>query len=136
MLVGVDGERRVPVPEPFRHDLDRHVGFDEQGAVGVTDVVESDLRDSGSGGDPFEGLGDREEMDRVGVDVGEHPPDGQDPYCLLFGLLPGLPVATLDVGIKYEVAAPFWFDELPEPLNTPPSANGETNTLRAIQRSS
>jgi hypothetical protein len=102
----------------------------------VNNVRQFHIRDSGSGGDPFEGLRDRVGMDRVGVDGGEHPPDGQDPYCLLFGLLPGLPVATLDVGIKYEVAALFWFDELPESLNTPPSANGETNTLRAIQRSS
>jgi len=34
VLVGVDGERRVPVSESFRHDLDGYSSFDEQGAVG------------------------------------------------------------------------------------------------------
>ena len=57
VLVGVDGERRVAVPEPLGHDLDGNPGFDEKGAVGVTDVVEADLGDAGSGDDPFEGLG-------------------------------------------------------------------------------
>ena len=32
MLVGVNGERRVPVTEPLRYDLDRHSGLDEQSA--------------------------------------------------------------------------------------------------------
>ena len=35
MLVGVDCERRVAVPEPLGHDLDGNTGFDEKGAVGV-----------------------------------------------------------------------------------------------------
>jgi len=56
MLVGVDGECRVPVTEPLRHDLDGYLGFDEQGAVGVSDVVEWDPGDASSGGDPLEGL--------------------------------------------------------------------------------
>lgn len=49
MLVGVDGERRVPVTEPLQRDLDGYLGFDEQGGVGVSDVVESDPGDSSSG---------------------------------------------------------------------------------------
>ena len=36
VLVGVDGECRVPMSEPFRNDLDWYPGLDEQGAVGVS----------------------------------------------------------------------------------------------------
>jgi hypothetical protein len=41
VLVGVDGERRVPMSEPLRHDLDGYSGFDEQRPVSVPDVVET-----------------------------------------------------------------------------------------------
>ena len=39
VLVGVDGERWVGVTESLGHDLHRYTGGDEQGAVGVADVV-------------------------------------------------------------------------------------------------
>ena len=56
VLVGVDGEHRVPVSEPFTDHLDWYPGFDEEGAVGMADIVESDSGDSGPFRDPFECL--------------------------------------------------------------------------------
>jgi hypothetical protein len=43
MLVGLDGECRVPVSQPLGYHLDGDAGFDEQGAVGVADVMEPNL---------------------------------------------------------------------------------------------
>ena len=56
MLVGVDGERRVGVSEPFRDDLDRYPGFDEQRAMSVTDVMEPDPGNTGPFHNPCECL--------------------------------------------------------------------------------
>ena len=39
VLVGVDGEHRVAVTEPFTDNLDWYPGFDEQRAMGMTQVV-------------------------------------------------------------------------------------------------
>ena len=41
-MVGVDGERRVAMSEPFRNNLDRYPSLDEQRAMGVTQVMEPD----------------------------------------------------------------------------------------------
>ena len=73
MLVGVDGEGGVRVTQPLRHDFDGYSGFDEQGAVGVPQIVEADPWYSCPGGDAFEGLGDRMRVDGPAVGVGEHP---------------------------------------------------------------
>jgi hypothetical protein len=42
--------------KPFRHHRHGVAGFDEQGAVGMADVVESYPGDIGSGDDPVERL--------------------------------------------------------------------------------
>lgn len=59
--------------KPLRHHLDRDPGFDQQSAVGVADVVQTDLSDTGAGDDPLERLGDGLGVDRVAVDIGEDP---------------------------------------------------------------
>src|SRR5689334_18648620 len=59
--------------EPFADDLYRDALLDEEAAVGVAEVVESDGRDAGVVDDPPEGLVDGVRMDRVAVTVGEHP---------------------------------------------------------------
>ena len=63
VLVGVDGEGGVRVTETLRDHLDRDSGFDQQGPVGVPDVVKSDFGNSGPRSDPLEGLGDRMRVD-------------------------------------------------------------------------
>jgi hypothetical protein len=55
VLVGLDGEGRAGVTEPFADDLDRYAGGDEQGAVGVAQVVQADDPDAGSSGDALGG---------------------------------------------------------------------------------
>lgn len=47
--------------------------------MGVADVVESDLGDTGSAGDPLEGLRDGVRVDRVAFDIGETHPVGSIP---------------------------------------------------------
>jgi len=42
VLVGHHRERRIGVTEPFGHDLDRHSVPQQQGGVGVSEVVEPD----------------------------------------------------------------------------------------------
>jgi hypothetical protein len=56
VLVGVDGKCRIAVTQPFTRHLDGYTRVDEQGPVGVADVMETDLMDSGAGDDPLEGL--------------------------------------------------------------------------------
>ena len=46
MLVRVHGERRMGMSEPFGDHFDRCTGGDEQGGVGVAQVVETDARQS------------------------------------------------------------------------------------------
>jgi hypothetical protein len=91
VLVGIDGERGVSVTEPLGHHLDGHSGFDQQCAVGVPDVVETDARHAGSVGDPFEGLGDRMRMNGFAVGIGEYPTFRFDGDGLLFCFLPLAP---------------------------------------------
>jgi hypothetical protein len=42
VLVGLDGEGRGRVAEAFADDLDRDTGVDEQGRLGVAEVVQAD----------------------------------------------------------------------------------------------
>lgn len=42
VLVGHHRDRRVGVTEPFGHDLDGHAVSQQQGGVGVAEVVEPD----------------------------------------------------------------------------------------------
>lgn len=48
----------LPCPSLSDTTLTGDAGFDEQGAVGVADVVGTDLGDPGCGHDPVEGLRD------------------------------------------------------------------------------
>ena len=45
-MVGGHGETWVGVAESFGDDLDRHSGGDEEGCVGVAQVVEPDAREA------------------------------------------------------------------------------------------
>ena len=72
VLVGFDRERCCGVPEPLRDDLDGDTFFDEQGRVGVSEVVEPDHRKPGVSADAFERLGDRVWVDGMAVAGGEH----------------------------------------------------------------
>jgi hypothetical protein len=56
VLVGVDGECGGGVAEAFADDLDGDACPDEQCAVGVSEVVQSDDWHASSAGDAFEGL--------------------------------------------------------------------------------
>ena len=46
VLVGRHGEARVGVAEPFADDLDRHPLLEQQGGVGVAEVVEAQAGES------------------------------------------------------------------------------------------
>jgi hypothetical protein len=52
-LIGVDGERRVLVPEALAHHLDGYAGFDEKSSVGVADIVKANLG-TPAGDDPLD----------------------------------------------------------------------------------
>jgi hypothetical protein len=93
VLVDVDGERSVAMSESLAYHLDRDTGFDQQGAVSMADVVETDLGDAGSGNDPLECLRDGVGVDRIAVDVGEHPSRRLDPYRRPLCRLPRPPPA-------------------------------------------
>ena len=66
---------------------------DEQGAVGVAEVVQSDHGDAGAAGDPFEGLREGVRVDRSAFGVGEHPAGIVDADRVVFGSLEGPPAA-------------------------------------------
>ncbi len=72
MLVGLDCERCRGVPEPLRDDLDGDSFLDQQGRVGVAEVVEPDDREPGVSADSFEGLRYRVRMHGLAVAGGEH----------------------------------------------------------------
>ena len=65
-----------------------HTGFDQQGPVGVADVVESHSGHVGLGDDPVEGLRERMGAYRLTFFVGEHPACRFDSGVGLFGLPP------------------------------------------------
>ena len=65
VLVGLDGEGDVGVPEPLADHLDWDAVLDEQRPVGVAEVVQSDHGDAGAAGDPLERLGDGVGVDRL-----------------------------------------------------------------------
>jgi hypothetical protein len=59
VLVGVHGERRVGVTEPFGYNLDRHTVGDEKPGVGVAKVMKTDPGELGSPDDAVEKLANR-----------------------------------------------------------------------------
>jgi len=63
VLVGGHGEAVVGVTEAFGDDLDGDAGGDEQGGVGVAQVVEPDRRHAGAGDLSGEELADRFRVD-------------------------------------------------------------------------
>ena len=73
VLVGLDGERRGGVTEPFADDFDGDAGVDEQRGVGVSEVVKPDDRNVGAADESVEGLGELVGVDGPAVAVGEHP---------------------------------------------------------------
>ena len=93
VLVGLDGEGDVGVTEPFADHLHRDEVLDEQGAVGVAEVVQSDHGDAGAADDPLEGLGEGVGVDLSAVGVGEHPSGIIDADGVVFGGLEGPPAA-------------------------------------------
>jgi len=56
VLVGGHRERGVGVSEPFGDDLDQLAVFDQQGGVGVAEIVEPDLGEFEAGDEPIEGV--------------------------------------------------------------------------------
>ncbi len=79
MLIGVDRERRVPMPQPLRHNLDRYPGFEQQRPVSVADIVRTDVGNPGAGDDPFEGLGNGVGVDRLPSTSANTQPVGSIP---------------------------------------------------------
>ena len=103
VLVGLDGEHGAGVSEPFGHDLGGDSGGDEQGAVGVAEVVEADDRQAGATGDAFERLADGMGMDWPSGGGREHPSGVLDADGGELGGLQGTPAVEDSKGRAVEV---------------------------------
>ena len=77
--------------EAFGDDLGGYPGVDEQGGVGVAQVVKSDEWHTGAPHDPFEGLRNRMGVEWLAGSVGEHPAVVLCADGCQFVVLPGAP---------------------------------------------
>lgn len=108
VLVGGHGEGGGGVSEAFGDDLDGDAGFEEQGGVGVAEVVQSDAGKPGGADLALEGVGDQLRVNGSSVGLGEDVGVGVVGIeAGVFGDAVGLPVAQdLDGGGVEVDAAP------------------------------